>query len=671
MQRARALLLDPTFDPPPAFVEELRSAAADFDHRNLDVGRYQTSEDIQFEELRPVLARCAPALLAQLERRKLAGYAERELDKVDASAWSAQEAILVVDSEAAAGCRSLRERITTETPMMNRSTPSELMIVELLDIAASEQINRILDADPDCIYQSLGEVLKPLTLSEIDTLVAQNRDGPERRIHNLIALLSIAHRGISDECWEWLEPLAFNPACDQRGSAFHILQEADPVRFGAYLLDVGWEWSSDESETCRRYGSLALIAAGADLPFERTAPAIAPLLLPRAVALRGGSAADALVAGMILDTVITADMPVPDPGSDITINTDRVELEPFAITLAPGRDEDEDDHPFRALARSLSPEGVEHTQRAITTALDRIRAARSAGANLYLQTIRPHDLAALVEHGSSLLTRWLEGVSDRSRDFCRRVRLSEGFYVALCEALLFAGHPDGSALWSALHEVMLTTYIGHGGVSQLTMMLFRAPVSPAIAALREQQLDLGVTNTDKGLLDLAIAAIRSGQVAWLDALIAEDLTSKSNWRRRRGQMLRGFGTGTELPVLGAWVEGNDSSVDEHREAAARRLSRDACARHWWRGFVQSDNAIDAYAHWVLFRHTADRRALAWLWSEQWPDEDRSDLERRKILQFDFNRQDLEKAAVKQEDSGENTLFDRKIMGDVSPWYRAE
>ena len=66
--RCRELWLDPTFEPPASYIAEVREAAAKIDVEKLDRHHGPTIEDHQFEEFEPVLARCAPDILADLTR---------------------------------------------------------------------------------------------------------------------------------------------------------------------------------------------------------------------------------------------------------------------------------------------------------------------------------------------------------------------------------------------------------------------------------------------------------------------------------------------------------------------------------------------------------------------------------------------------------------------------
>jgi hypothetical protein len=155
-------------------------------------------------------------------------------------------------------------------------------------------------------------------------------------------------------------------------------------------------------------------------------------------------------------------------------------------------------------------------------------------------------------------------------------------------------------------------------------------------------------------------------------MAARDARSHLAWHRRRAIALTGYGTGADLPVPGANLEGADHSQnDERRAAAARRLARDAAARHWWRRFVEASDAPTAFAAWTLFRRSADRRALAWLANEAWPESTADALSARKTMQFGLNERALTRELEKREKDLSDHLFGKRISANVAPWYRGD
>src|SRR5207248_1845673 len=124
-------------------------------------------------------------------------------------------------------------------------------------------------------------------------------------------------------------------------------------------------------------------------------------------------------------------------GSAIIINAEKRRQHPMLVSITPGPMEGEEDDPFAPLRRAADEEASrQHSRRAVETAVERIRQARTAGASLYLSSIAADDLGAIISASPDLVRRWTEGMVEQSRDFRRRVHLAEGFYLALCEALL-------------------------------------------------------------------------------------------------------------------------------------------------------------------------------------------------------------------------------------------
>lgn len=151
--------------------------------------------------------------------------------------------------------------------------------------------------------------------------------------------------------------------------------------------------------------------------------------------------------------------------------------------------------------------------------------------------------------------RWLEGSRDVTVDFRRRVRLAETAFLALCEALLSHDPARGAALWRALRVTMATRYVGAAGIDELLHVVFRAPDSGPVTALREELISLPLCHTDRDLFDVVAAASYNDKAAWILDMAAEDRASPLVWRQRRGVLLEGLGTADTLPVVDAWPEG--------------------------------------------------------------------------------------------------------------------
>jgi hypothetical protein len=267
-----------------------------------------------------------------------------------------------------------------------------------------------------------------------------------------------------------------------------------------------------------------------------------------------------------------------------------------------------------------------------------------------------------------VVARWLEGADDLTTDFARRVHLAEGAYLSLCEAMLKIDPPRGVSLFRSVREAVTTQFTGRAGVDEFLHVAFRAPDSPDVEQLRNELASLGNCHSDQALLTLALAAALNGKEGWLANLIVEDETSALAWRQRRGIVLQGFITGNALPVQGAWPDGEVETVREGmRRKSARYRYMEACARHWWNRYMAARNETEAYAAWVMFLRSADRRAWTWVDSTLETSSLNYSLDEAKIRHFRLNMARLERATEKREQKLDREFLGRDIVDGFGPW----
>ena len=131
----------------------------------------------------------------------------------------------------------------------------------------------------------------------------------------------------------------------------------------------------------------------------------------------------------------------------------------------------------------------------------------------------------------------------------------------------------------------------------------------------------------------------------------------------------GFTVNNTLPVEGAWPDGevktNYAGLDLK---AARSWWSEACARHWWRAFLEADNPTEAYAAWVLFLRSADRRAWGWMYKDvEATAKDSDNFFTLKMAHAELNREELKRAVKKRDDKLDKNFLYRRIVSSVGPW----
>ena len=593
VQRTEELWLDPNFEPPASFVAEVRAAATCIDVEKLNRHGGLTSEDYDFESLEPVLARCAPDLLADLIRRMMRSMATCPSESRHWSAIHATGHLVLAGEDEAAAARALR---LSGGDGDDDHAANDLLLVEIRALDAQDQFDKLIHADLKYISTKFAKILCPPTPNDVDVLIARYADGSLKQQRDLLTLLSIHPVELKDTAWSWVEEYAECQDNDSRGLAFRILTHSDPVRFGQTLETDGWSWSQDEHDWVNDYGTDALIKATLDIPFDDLAPRLAPWWLLEAVRQRGVDPTEVRLAAKIFGQLLDG----------------------------------------------------KHRSEAISYCAE--------------------DFVPVLQHAPDIVEQWIEGCTEVTTDFQHRIFFAGRAYIALCEALLAHDPERGAPLWKTLRATMVTRYIGAGGVEDLLHMVFRVPDSPAVKALRKELVELEHCHTDQALFNLAIAASYNGKDDWLADLIEKDQASKFAWRRKRAVVLAGLTVHNTLPVEDAWPSGEiKTGYADLAQKAARYRWAEACARHWWRAYLASSDPTEAYAAWVLFLRSADRRIWAWMNQVIEAAQESDDFFKLKMIHARLNREKLKRALEKREDKLDKNFLDRQIFAGVGPW----
>ncbi|MDE0330375.1 MAG: hypothetical protein OXL41_00750 [Nitrospinae bacterium] len=592
VQRTEELWLDPNFEPPASFVAEVRAAATCIDVEKLNRHGGLTSEDYDFESLEPVLARCAPDLLADLIRRMMRSMATCPSESRHWSAIHATGHLVLAGEEEAAAARALR--LSGGGGNDDHAT-NDLLLVEIRDLDAQAQFDELIHADLESISTKFAKILRPPTPDDVDDLIARYADGSLKQQRDLLILLSIHPVELTDTAWSWVEKCAKCQDNDSRRFAFRILTHTDPVRFGQTLEADGWSWSQDEHDWVNCYGMDALIKATSGLPFNELAPRLAPWRLLEAVRQRGAEPTEVRLAAEIFNQWLAE-----RPSSKVA---------------------------FCA-----------------------------------------KDFLPVLQYAPDIVEQWIRDSCESTADFQYRGFSAERVFLALCEALLAHDPERGAQLWKTLRTTMRMRYIGAVGVEELLHMVFRVPDSPAVTVLRDELAGLEHCHTDQALFNLAIAAAYNNKDDWLATLIGQDRASKFAWRRKRAVVLAGFTADNTLPVEDAWPSGEIKTDYAYlAQKAARYRWAEACARHWWRDYLASYDPTEAYAAWVLFLRSADRRCWVWMNQDIEAVQESDDFFKPKMIHARLNQGKLENALKKSENKLDKNFLDRQIFAGLGPW----
>ena len=595
VQRTKELWLDPSFEPPDTFVAELRKTAERIDVEKLDRVMGLTSEDHDFEVLEPVLAHCAPDLLADLIRRKIQNLSTCPPEFQQPRVLRTINHLIFANEGELEAMRTLRLKIKNNNKN-DAYIIERLLLMEFQNLKPQAQFDLLLESDLNDFSIDFCEVLSPPTRDDIDTLITRYANSSSSKQRVLLILLSHLPVELADNAWSWVERFRKHQDDELRGFAFQILTCANPMRFGRTLEAEGWSWSPSENIYVNHCGTSALIKATLDIPFEDLVPRLAPWQLLKATRLRGAI--------------------------------------PTEVQLA---------------AKKLNP--------------------RSLNKNIRIDS---EDFELVLTHAMDTVEQWLA-------DYCEMTEVSrynssaDKFFLALCQALLTHAPEKGAQLWHKLRSNSITRYIGKAGVEDLIHMVFRVPHSPEVMKLREESVGLEYCHNDQKLFELAIATSFNGQSHWLDTFINEDRESPLVWRRNRAEVLAGFTMNNSLPVPKAWPSGEIRTTHANFTLkSARHRWIEACAHHWWRAFLNACDPDEAYAAWILFSRSVDRRAWVWIHEDIETADDPTDFFQRKMNHLKINLSNLENAMKKREgnvgDKLDQHFLYRKTVRSAGPWF---
>ena len=596
VQRTKELWLDPNFKPPDSFIAELRKTAEHIDVEKLDRVMGLTSEDHDFEVLEPVLARCAPDLLADLICRKMQNLSTCPPEFQQPRALRVINHLILADEGELEAVRTLRLISERDNENTDAHVTERLLLMEFQDLEAQAQFDLLLQSDMEDFSLDFCKVLRRPSREDIDALITRYANSSPSKQRVLLILLSHLPVELTDNAWSWVERFWKHQDDELRGFAFQILTCADPMRFGRTLDAEGWSWSPSENIYVNHCGTSALIKATLDIPFEDLVPRLAPWQLLKAARLRGAIPAEIRLAAKIFDP-------------------------------------------------KFVPENI---------------------------WIGVEDFNPVFKHAMDIVEQRLE-------DYCGTKEISylslsaAKFFLVLCEALLTHAPKKGAHLWHQLRSNLTMRYMGEANVESLIHISFRVPGSPEVMALREELAGLEYCYNDQKLFELAIAASYNGKADWLDSFIQNDRASALVWRQKRAEVLAGFSANNSLSVAGAWPDGEIRTTHANfTMRSARHRWIEACAHHWWQAFLNACDPAEAYAAWVLFLHSADRRAWVWIYQDLKTADDSKDFFQRKINHFQLNKSNLKTAMKNREgnigDKLDQHFLYRKTVRSAGPWF---
>ncbi len=662
--RAREALLDPSLVIPPEFAAEAAEAGRRFDFSQHAIGRQRHPADSAWEELSLALARCAPTALAAAERSRLQHFGAREGEGRLGAAMEVPGALMLVGEAESSGLKSLRARAGEAVAGHETWVRTKLLVAEIQCATPIEQIRTVVEAGLEFVDRSLAEACGTPTEEELDLLLDQY-GADARNLAVISGLLGEHDVALSDRAFDAFANLLERDG--ESGAAWVMLASNAPRRLAAKLDAWGWRWLADKAFFENMMGSHALAVAKADVPFEEFAGRLAPAKLLMALSLGARLRSDVEVGIEILGRVLGAGpFPIPEPLVEVAFDQDSSErTADYQFTVGRIIEEEPGREAVGHAEYATSPVNYETRRQELARSYaEELRRMRREGAHFRYVMMRAADFGVVWRHCPDAVDAWLAGMEEPSPEFVKRARLADGFYVALCGALLVRDPARGVVLWEALRTCLgRAKFTVRGDADLLTDLLLGAKSCDVVEA-RLGQLYESCRN-DRELIDLVVAARCAQRSEWVARYVRRDADSACPVDQLRSAFLAPLLAAPEAVAESAWPEGEARTVGD---LAAMLKQREAFAKHWLTRFVESETVEAAHAAWRLFKECADRRV--WCWMDEVLGELRARGGTMSVLKLRFAREEasaLNRAMGKNERDWKNTFATRRFPKALRPW----
>lgn len=672
IERCKSALLDPTFNLPEGFVSELRGFADKFDTSQLDIGRGRTPADLHWEILSVALARSAPDCLAEIERSRMRGFRNRSSTQRYGAALAAGDAYLLVAEEERSAMAAIRSAQKLSDDDNERYLQNLLLAAEIQGLNAIDQYRRVIGANLKIVFSTLADATLAPTKDDVDTLLNEY-SGEPAACKRLLDLLAYNQVELSDSAFELVleQTLEANEG-GNIGPAWPLLSRSGATRFANALLERDWRWSEGDNFWAAYHGSKALALAEPDQPYENIAGRIAPAFLLRFLSARkSGHDEIELAADILTKALLLQDVHIEEPVAELILDQERAQQGGYDYSI--GRTT-EDIANEGNLGYALSAEvRAEKRSAAVKAAIEQVRTARQKGAQLHLVQICADDFDPIFKHCPDAIETWLDGVEDFTDSAIQRIRLAEGFYVALCQKLLDVSPAKGLSLWRLLRAKLFTRFLGVGGVNTLIHIAFQAKTSLEVTKLRDELYSLQNAQTDQDLIDILVAARTANCEDWLIDKVAADKRSHCPAHHLRAAFLGPLVSLPKIAQQAEWPTGQALAGPETvRRSSWATAQHEAYAHHWVRKYAEADNPIEAHAAWRLVEASSDPRVRTWMmkvYEEYTSGEQGSDnqLDVRKRVFSHARSRELYKAMDARAKSWSREFGGRRISSELFPW----
>lgn len=596
-----------------------RYAAIDVSAIRLGMGN--TSEDHDFEMMRPGMARFERWAAVRKHRHFIADVLGREgfplrqgvLELHNNNALlTRKDALALVSMVGKTGAAA--DEALGEQDRWIVSQYRQLLAFPLM--SADEQVQTLLSDDPEGrMLIALGAVAKPLdTRAFAARLEKACREQDENAQFRLLAHHTGTKVAISVKARRRLAELLHSASKHVRMQALALVARCNDRKLISIVADSAWSAETTEKDDRFEawYGSLVVIEAarrGLVSP-EDALNRISQSLHGRAARILGTDAArrvaqriDASIrrAAGLTNELAIADFELPVLADD--------DLEPSRYRASEKEDPLAD--PLAAFKRfAESADEYDERQRRLWEAFESFKATLIRGkAGLILDRLDTADFDAIAAADEALAARWYELFMSLRPE---RLPGVHNLCLLLAHALAVCEPDKAAALFRHVQRsqpfVRLT--FGYAGIPLDAMTVWSAADGDALNDLRFERLD--AAGNDHELALEVMAALWNKKEHVLKRYMEKRIAMEEPAATARAIMVAGFSDrNTASDRILAHYRGTAGLIGQAQQAAAYAYERNAWAAHWFEKMYKSERAVDFWWSSVLFAKVVDGRFHTW------------------------------------------------------------
>lgn len=650
-----------------------------------------TVEQHGYERALRLLASRAPAKAAEFLRTVVVTLPDRQWERAYPLAIWLPEIGLVLGPSELERVREFLEKmrgqlvdcppdISGEPWSSRRAAEAFAFMATVPHLTPAEFLSSLL-ARPRSTYdlRQFESLFEALSEDGVETALHVVRTAPdETSVVRALWFLGASKVSLSDDDRDRIVALAGSKSAVLRGAARRFVRLVEDEELGRRLVDLGDSFVKQLDTWDVMWGARALTRFSSHLAFEEIARRLHPADAGFALVQRGNRPDEVKLYALSLHQTWQSIVAATDPGvlglpvviadtAESRLGSEFPEFDqeradsvtfknPSTTWMTPG--------PGNDIAATFQNPGkqIEEINRLCRQRVENIAAAwQTEALQWYGRDFSRSALRAICQEHPTLVSQWAEpALKDSPIGQIHRLRFGS-LLAKLCPSLLEFQPTLGLHLWRVLRAEANSAV-----VCDSTFVAFAAADNACTNEARWQVINESANDATIGRIACAAEAME--RTACLRSAVSQMIADARLWRKAKGLTLASFMNLTEEEfeayVTAAGVD--NTWVGSQLEWLRGNVRRNRFAQHWFRVFLETEDADTCWGAWQMVKFCADQRLFVWWSAPNIPAESTA----AHRLRFFQAQQDRLEHDIDRDQKRKDTLFGIKIeAGEIFPFFQ--